>query len=93
MPSSSLNSTLPDPSTLNAPEISSSVYVSRVMSLVGTNSASPPLNDDSSLTVNDVGSRQNFSSLYAPALSAFKSDVPSSMTGHVLAMPEPLTWR
>ncbi len=48
---------------MNAPEISSSVYVSLVISLVLTNSGSPPLNADSSLTVNDVGSMQNFSIL------------------------------
>ena len=38
---------------------SSRVYVSRVMSLVFTNSGSPVLNWLSSLTVKEVGSRQN----------------------------------
>ncbi len=63
MPSSSLNSTLPSPPTLKVPLMASSVYVRRVMSLVLTNSSSPPLKGDSSLTVKDVGSRQNFSIL------------------------------
>ncbi len=61
------------------------------MSLVGANSASPPLNCDSSFTLKLVGSMQNFWILYVPAFRSFRFDEPPSITGHVLAMPEPLT--
>ncbi len=69
------------------------MYVRRVMSLVFTNSASPPLNWLSSFTVKEVGSMQNFSSLYVPALMSLGLLEPPSIMGQVLAMPEPFTWR
>ena len=61
------------------------------MSLVGANSASPPLNWLSSFTLKLVGSMQNFWVLYVPAFLSFRLEDPPSITGQVLAMPEPLT--
>lgn len=60
------------------------------MSFVFWNSGGAFLLTPSALTVNDVGSKQNFLALYLPGLKG-KESTPPSMVGHWLAVPLPLT--
>jgi hypothetical protein len=61
MPSFSVRATEPSEPIFMSPDMASRVYVSRVISLVFTNSLSPF--SPSSLTVKLVGSRHSFSNL------------------------------
>nr|AFK37254.1 unknown [Medicago truncatula] len=60
------------------------------MSLVFWNASGVFLVTPSALTVNEVGSRQNFLALYFPGLKENES-TPPSMVGHWFAVPVPLT--